>query len=91
MPRAITRATSSRRAWTTLARNGSPSAGFIAIWESSARMTGPNGVSVIARMALVTAASSSARVSPVSSMVMCGAASCISTSSASASLDGQRR
>jgi hypothetical protein len=63
----------------------------MAIWDSRARMTGPKGVSVTACMALVTAASISARVSPASSMAMWGAASSISRSSARASLDGQRR
>src|SRR5450759_2029916 len=62
MPRCTTRATSLRRACTTDARNGSPRRGLVAIWESSARTTGPNVVSRIARSALSVQLASSARV-----------------------------
>ena len=88
---AMTRAISSRRAWTTVARNGSPSVGLTAIWDSSARMTGPNGVSVTARIGLRTAARSSVLVSSASATAMWGAASSARSSWASASLDAQRR
>ena len=67
MPRSITWTTCSRRAATTVSRNGSPIAGLPAICEISARITGPNEVSVSPRIALRTTARSSSRVSPVAS------------------------
>ena len=91
MPRATMRATSSRRACTTVARKGSPSEGLMAIWESRARITGPKGVSVSACTTCPAAARSSTRVSPHSSTARWGAASSRRSSRASASLDGHRR
>jgi hypothetical protein len=87
----MTRPISARLAATTAARNGSPIAGLPAIWDIIARITGPNGLSVIARMGFSTAARSSARVSPTSRIPRCGRASSSNSSRVRSSFEDQRR